>query len=102
VDVGLAQIEGGLAGWCRKYAKRQSLQDRVYHARAGEAGKIARIGLWGDSQAAPPFGSKDTPAQAPRAPGGASVGPTLSHAQVCGPARRPRSARSGLLVMPFN
>jgi endonuclease YncB( thermonuclease family) len=55
VDVGLAQIEAGLAWWYRKYAKEQSPQDQVNYARAEEAANVARIGLWGDSQAVPPW-----------------------------------------------
>lgn len=55
IDVGLAQIEAGLAWWYRKYAKDQSPQDQVNYARAEEAAKIARIGLWVDSQAVPPW-----------------------------------------------
>ena len=54
-DVGLRQIEAGLACWYRKYAREQSPQDRVTYAQAEEAARFARAGLWQDSQAVPPW-----------------------------------------------
>ena len=54
-DVGLRQIEAGLAWWYRKYAREQSPQDQVTYAQAEEAARMARVGLWQDSQAVPPW-----------------------------------------------
>ena len=41
VDVGLAQIEAGLAWWYRQYAKEQSARDRAIYAQAEEAARAA-------------------------------------------------------------
>jgi endonuclease YncB( thermonuclease family) len=54
-DVGLQQLQAGLAWWYRQYAREQSPQDQVAYSQAEEAAKVARIGLWGDSQAVPPW-----------------------------------------------
>ncbi len=54
-DVGLRQIETGLAWWYRKYAREQSPQDQVTYARAEEGARIARGGLWRDSEPVPPW-----------------------------------------------
>jgi endonuclease YncB( thermonuclease family) len=54
-DVRLRQIEAGLAWWYRKYAREQSSADQITYARAEEVARIARLGLWGDSQALPPW-----------------------------------------------
>ena len=55
VDVQLEQLRAGLAWWYRKYAKEQSSQDRTTYAQAEEAARIARVGLWDDPQAVPPW-----------------------------------------------
>lgn len=49
-DVGLCQIEAGLAWWYRKYFREQSPQDQVTYAQAEQAARFARVGLWQDSQ----------------------------------------------------
>lgn len=55
VDVGLAQIEAGLAWWYRKYAKDQSAQDRATYAAVEQAAQEARRGLWQDRDPVPPW-----------------------------------------------
>jgi hypothetical protein len=47
-------------------------------------------------------GSADTPAQSPRAPSSAIVGPALAHPQECGRGRRGRSAGTRALTTPFD
>ena len=54
-DLGLQQIEAGLAWWYRKYSREQSPQDQATYARAEEAARTARAGLWSDSEAVPPW-----------------------------------------------
>ena len=54
-DVGLQQIEAGLAWWYRRYAREQSPVGQVTYARAEDGARIARVGLWQDSQALPPW-----------------------------------------------
>ena len=47
-DVGLQQLQAGLAWWYRQYAREQSPQDRAAYSRAEDEARIARVGLWGD------------------------------------------------------
>jgi endonuclease YncB( thermonuclease family) len=54
-DVGLQQVQAGLAWWYRQYAREQSPQDQVNYARAEEAARLARLGLWSDAQSIPPW-----------------------------------------------
>jgi endonuclease YncB( thermonuclease family) len=56
VDVGLAQIEAGLAWWYRKYQREQRAEDRAAYEAAEAAARAAGRGLWvaaGDGGAAP-------------------------------------------------
>ena len=54
-DVGLQQLQAGLAWWYRQYAREQNPQDRATYAQAEDAAREARLGLWGDPQALPPW-----------------------------------------------
>ena len=53
-DVGLAQIEAGLAWHYLAYAKEQSDDDRHAYASAEARARIAKRGLWGDAQSPVP------------------------------------------------
>jgi endonuclease YncB( thermonuclease family) len=53
-DVGLQQLQAGLAWWYRQYAREQSPQDQVAYSQAEEAARVARLGLWSDAQSIPP------------------------------------------------
>lgn len=55
LDAGLAQIRDGLAWWYRHYAAEQSPSDRDEYERAEETAKKARLGLWADADAVPPW-----------------------------------------------
>jgi endonuclease YncB( thermonuclease family) len=55
IDVGLAQVEAGLAWWYRKYAKEQSPQDRATYAAIEQEAQEARRGLWRDPDPVPPW-----------------------------------------------
>jgi endonuclease YncB( thermonuclease family) len=55
VDVGLAQVEAGLAWWYRKYAKEQSAQDRATYAAVEQDAQEAKRGLWRDKDPVPPW-----------------------------------------------
>lgn len=48
IDVGLAQIEAGLAWWYRKYARDQSPQDRASYAAVEQDAQETKRGLWRD------------------------------------------------------
>ncbi len=52
-DVGLRQIDTGLAWWYRKYAREQSVEDRTNYSPAEDAARAAQRGLWSDSLAVP-------------------------------------------------
>ncbi|MFO7155560.1 MAG: thermonuclease family protein [Pseudomonadota bacterium] len=55
LDVGLAQIESGLAWWFRRYAKDQTPEDRAAYEAAEVRAREAKIGLWADSAPLPPW-----------------------------------------------
>ena len=54
-DVGLAQLDAGLAWWFRKYAHEQLPRDRVDYEAADDGAATDRIGLWQDANAMPPW-----------------------------------------------
>jgi len=54
-DVGLAQIEAGLAWWYRKYAHEQHPRDRVAYESAEDRAAADRVGLWQDKHPVPPW-----------------------------------------------
>lgn len=54
-DVGLAQVEDGMAWWYRKYANEQSAEDRGTYENAELMAKLRRLGLWGDTNPMPPW-----------------------------------------------
>ncbi len=54
-DVGLAQLEAGLAWWYRKYAREQLPRQRVIYESAEDRAAADRIGLWADKDPVPPW-----------------------------------------------
>jgi len=54
-DVGLAQLDAGLAWWYRKYANEQSPQERLEYEMAESKASVDRIGLWKDNDPVPPW-----------------------------------------------
>jgi len=55
LDVGLAQIVGGLAWWYREYAKEQSPEDRGRYESGEREAKARRRELWRDKTPVPPW-----------------------------------------------
>jgi endonuclease YncB( thermonuclease family) len=55
IDVGLAQIEAGLAWWYRKYAREQSVQDRATYAEVERKAREEKRGLWQDREPVSPW-----------------------------------------------
>lgn len=55
LDVGHAQILGGLAWWYRQYAKEQSAEDRGRYESAEQEARARKIGLWSDNNPIPPW-----------------------------------------------
>lgn len=54
-DVGLAQLDAGLAWWSRKYANEQPPQERLTYDMAETRAYVDRIGLWIDPNPIPPW-----------------------------------------------
>lgn len=56
-DVGLAQIDAGLAWWYRAFSQTQDAAQRERYAAAEQAAQARRIGLWkgGPARAMPPW-----------------------------------------------
>ena len=54
-DVGLAQLDAGLAWWFRKYAHEQLPKDRVDYEAAEDRAAADRVGLWQDKNPVPPW-----------------------------------------------
>jgi endonuclease YncB( thermonuclease family) len=54
-DVGLALIEAGLAWHYKRYQHEQPASERVRYARAEDAARARRSGLWQDRQPVPPW-----------------------------------------------
>ena len=55
IDVGLEQVRRGLAWHYVKYAHEQSPADRNRYAGAEQQARATRLGLWGSSDAVPPW-----------------------------------------------
>lgn len=55
LDVGLAQITGGMAWWFRRFAKEQSPEDRGRYESAEQEARLRRWGLWQDNDPVPPW-----------------------------------------------
>jgi len=56
-DVGLAQLDAGLAWWYRKYANEQPSLERLTYEMAETKAFVDRIGLWSDPHPVPPWNS---------------------------------------------
>lgn len=54
-DVGLAQVQRGLAWHSKQYEREQSAVDREAYAKAEEEARAARRGLWRDSAPVAPW-----------------------------------------------
>ncbi len=54
-DVGLAQLDAGLAWWYLKFADEQSPQERLEYEMAETKAAIDRKGLWSDPNPTPPW-----------------------------------------------
>jgi endonuclease YncB( thermonuclease family) len=54
-DVGLAQLDAGLAWWYRKYADEQPPRERVAYEAAEDRAAADRVGLWRDANPVPPW-----------------------------------------------
>ena len=54
-DASLSQIEAGYAWHYKRYAAEHSLADRATYARAEEAAREARRGLWSEREPLPPW-----------------------------------------------
>ena len=54
-DLGLAQIDAGLAWWFRLYANEQPPQERLTYDMAETKAYVDRIGLWSDPHPVPPW-----------------------------------------------
>ena len=54
-DVGLQQINLGLAWWYQHYAREQRLKERRDYERAEQVSREARRGLWRDEEPTPPW-----------------------------------------------
>lgn len=54
-DVGLAQIESGLAWHYKRFQNEQSVEDRGRYARAEHEARARREGLWKDADPVPPW-----------------------------------------------
>jgi len=55
IDVGLAQISGGMAWWHRRYALEQSAEDRKRYEAEEQVARQNRRGLWADENPTPPW-----------------------------------------------
>jgi endonuclease YncB( thermonuclease family)/methylphosphotriester-DNA--protein-cysteine methyltransferase len=53
-DVNIEQVKAGLAWHFKKYQDEQEPQDRVTYAKAEEAARAAKLGLWQDPNPTPP------------------------------------------------
>jgi len=55
IDVGLAQVAGGMAWWHRRYALEQPAEDRARYESAEQAARQGRRGLWAGKNPLPPW-----------------------------------------------
>ena len=54
-DVGLAQVNTGVAWHYKKYENEQTIDDRVSYRKAEVEARGKRIGLWADAEPIPPW-----------------------------------------------
>jgi endonuclease YncB( thermonuclease family) len=54
-DLGLAQLDAGLAWWYRKYAREQHPRDHAKYESAEDRAAAGRVGLWQDKNPVPPW-----------------------------------------------
>ncbi|MDA8257731.1 MAG: thermonuclease family protein [Betaproteobacteria bacterium] len=65
-DVGLLQVQAGLAWWYRAYAREQMPEDRVRYEAAESGARQQRMGLWQDKDPTPPWDWRRQPRRAAR------------------------------------
>jgi len=58
-DVGLLQVNAGLAWWYRGYAKEQTPEERVSYEAAEQQARLRKVGLWRDATAIEPWKVRD-------------------------------------------
>jgi len=54
-DIGLAQVQTGMAWWYRPYASEQTVQERADYEQAEFNAKARRLGLWNSRNPMPPW-----------------------------------------------
>lgn len=55
IDVGLRQVELGMAWWYRKYANEQTHADQAAYESAERLARSRKAGLWKDNEPIPPW-----------------------------------------------
>ena len=65
-DVGLAQIESGLAWHYKRFQAEQTPEERDRYSRAEQEARTKREGLWKDFQPVPPWEYRSRPGQLTR------------------------------------
>lgn len=55
IDANLEQIKAGMAWHYKAYEKEQQPEDRLAYARAEEAARFQKIGIWRDADPTPPW-----------------------------------------------
>jgi endonuclease YncB( thermonuclease family) len=55
VDIGLEQVQSGMAWWSRQEAHAQTAEDQSAYSHAELMAKLRRLGLWGDTHPVPPW-----------------------------------------------
>jgi endonuclease YncB( thermonuclease family) len=65
IDVGLAQVNAGMAWHYKEYQRDQSPQDRIPYANAERQARSARIGLWAEENAVAPSAWRHAPPNGP-------------------------------------
>lgn len=55
IDANLEQVKAGMAWHYKAYEKEQQPEDRLTYARAEEAARFQKIGIWRDADPTPPW-----------------------------------------------
>lgn len=55
LDIGYAQISGGMAWWYRAYAKEQAVEDRGRYESEENEARLRKRGIWVDDAVIPPW-----------------------------------------------
>jgi endonuclease YncB( thermonuclease family) len=54
-NLGLTQVQAGMAWWYRPYASEQTVQERADYEQAEFKARIRRLGLWNSKNPTPPW-----------------------------------------------